>query len=125
MKVLLYLHVIAATIWVGGLIVIGSLVPAVRTATPDRAVLRAMARRFGMVSWAALAVLVVTGPWMVAIGFNWSTTLTWKVSLVVASAILAFWHSVAAKNQTPATRGLIQATLLLLALVIVGLAINI
>ncbi len=39
----------------------GGLVPAVRKATDDRAVIQAMARRFGVISWIALGVLVVTG----------------------------------------------------------------
>lgn len=124
MTYLLYIHVLAATVWVGGLIVMASLVPAVRRVTDDRTVLQAMARRFGAISWIALGLLVLTGTTMLLIGFNLSTTLTTKIGLVFASAALAAWHTVSARHQTPRRRGMIQATILLLALVIVALAIN-
>ena len=124
MTYLLYIHVLSATVWVGGLIVMAGLVPAVRRVTDDRTVLQAMARRFGAISWIALGILVLSGTTMLLIGFNLSTTLTAKIGLVFASAALAAWHTVSARHQTPRTRGMIQATILLLALVIVALAIN-
>lgn len=124
MTYLLYIHLLAATVWVGGLIVMAGLVPAVRRVTDDRTVLQAMARRFGVISWIALGTLVLTGTTMLLIGFNLSTTLTTKLGLVFASAALAAWHTVSARHQSPRARGIIQATILLLALVIVALAIN-
>ena len=124
MTYLLYFHVVAATVWVGGLIVMAGLVPAVRNATDDRNVIRAIAHRFGILSWGALGILVVTGTAMLLIGFDLSTTMTTKIGLVFVSAGLAAWHTVSARHQTPRTRGMIQATILLLALVIIGLAIN-
>ncbi|MEX1038770.1 MAG: hypothetical protein WDZ96_07950 [Acidimicrobiia bacterium] len=124
MTYLLYIHLVAATVWVGGLILMAGIVPAVRNATDDRTVIQAVAKRFGVISWTALAVLVVTGITMIMIGFNLSTTLTTKIGLVIVSAALAAWHTVSARHQTPRTRGLIQATILVLALVILGLAIN-
>lgn len=125
MKTILYLHLIAATVWVGGLIVLASLVPAVRKVTPDRTVLQAIARRFGRVSWVALAVLVTTGLWMVSLGFGWSNVLITKVSIVGVTAAIALWHSLAARNQSPAVRGILQSLVLVLSLVIVALAINV
>jgi len=121
--ILLYLHILGAAVWVGGLIVVGSLVPAVRDVTDDRDVIRAVARRFGVVSWIALAVQVTTGSLML---FDrvWNTTLSVKIALVLLSAILAGWHSLAARNQSPAVRGAIQGVILLLALLIVWLAIQ-
>lgn len=124
MTYLLYIHVVAATVWVGGLIVMAGIVPAVREVTDDRTVLRALAQRFGVLSWSALGILVITGIAMLLIGFNLSTTLTAKIGLVFASAALAAWHTVSARHQTPRRRGMIQATILLLALAIVALAIN-
>jgi uncharacterized membrane protein len=121
---LLYVHLIAATVWVGGLIVMAGLVPTIRANTGDRAVIQAVARRFGLISWTALAVLVLTGTSMVVIGFNLSTALTTKIGLVLISASLAAWHTVSASNQTPRTRGVIQAVILVLGLVIVWIAIN-
>jgi hypothetical protein len=66
----------------------------------------------------------MTGIAMLLIGFDMSTTMTIKIGVVFASAALAAWHMVSARHQTPRKRGLIQASILLLALVIVGLAIN-
>ena len=57
----LFLHVLAATIWVGGQLVLAALVPALRAAGAD--VPRAAARAFNRVAWPAFAVLVLTGIW--------------------------------------------------------------
>ncbi len=123
MELLLYLHIIGAAVWVGGLITVALLVPAVRSATDDREVVRAVARRFGVISWAALAVQVTTGTLMV-LDHAWTTTLGVKVGIVMLSAMLAAWHSLAAGDQSPRVRGAIQGIILLLALVIVWLAIQ-
>ena len=124
MTYLLYIHVVAATVWVGGLIVMAGLVPAVRNVTEDRTVIRAIAQRFGVLSWTALGLLMLTGIAMLLIGLDLTTTLTTKIGLVFVAAALAAWHIVSARHQTPRRRGMVQATILLLALVIVGLAIN-
>ena len=124
MDIVYYLHLVGATVWIGGLIVVATLVPAVRRATDDREVIRAIARRFGVVSWIALGSQVLTGAWMAA-DRVWDNVLITKVGLVLVSAILAGWHTMAARNQSPALRGAIQGVILILALVILGLAINV
>jgi len=121
-NVIYYLHVLGATVWVGGLITLGALVPAVRRATDDREVLRSMARRFGVISWTALGLQVATGLWMAIDRFPWSATLNWKIGLVMISALLAAWHTTMAREQSAAVRGAIQGAILLLALVILALA---
>lgn len=119
----LYIHILAATVWIGGLIVVAAVIPAIRDVTDDRTVIRAIASRFGVVSWTALGLLVLTGAWMAA-DRSWDATLVIKVVLVLISAALAGWHTVFASRQTPATRGAIQALILILALVILGLALS-
>jgi uncharacterized membrane protein len=119
----LYIHVLAATVWIGGLIVVGAVIPAVREVTDDRTIIRAIANRFGVVSWIALGVLVLSGAWMAA-DRPWDATLVAKVVLVLISAALAGWHTVFASRQTPATRGAIQGLIMILALVILGLALS-
>lgn len=57
----LFLHVLAATIWVGGQFTLAGLVPVLRPLGPDAT--RAAARRFNVLAWPAFAVLVVTGVW--------------------------------------------------------------
>ena len=58
----LFLHVLAAMVWVGGQIVLAALVPAVRRAGGADS-LRAVARRFQFVAWPAFVALVATGIW--------------------------------------------------------------
>lgn len=122
MNVVAYLHLLAAAVWVGGLIVLAATMSAVRDVTDDRRVIGAIARRNAAVSWIALAVLVVTGL-IRATDYGWSRLLMVKVALVVASVILAIWHTMKARTQLPAIRGMIQALILILALVILGIAI--
>ncbi len=121
MRVVFYFHLLAATVWVGGLIVLAGLVPAVRRVTDDREVLRAIARRFSVLSWTALGVLVLTGVIQI-LDRTLTGVLLAKIGLVLVSAMLAAWHTVAAKEQSAAVRGTIQGIILVLALVIVALA---
>ena len=60
---------LAATIWVGGQLTLGAIIPALRPAADDpdpeaaRVRIRTVARRFQVVAWAAFAVLLLTGVW--------------------------------------------------------------
>lgn len=90
----LSLHVLAATIWVGGQFTVAGLLPTVRGLGADapRAVARALARLL----WPAYAILVATGFWSVAAIPSVSETMAWKVVLgvkigVVALAGIATW----------------------------------
>lgn len=105
----LTLHVLAATIWVGGQIVLAALAGPLRRADP--AALAPVARAYAWVAWPAFAVLVVTGFWNLSVGGEmgevYQTTLMVKLLLVVLSGLGAGLHT-AAKN--PALKG-IWATL--------------
>jgi putative copper export protein len=59
----LFLHVMAASIWVGGQLVLAALVPTLRGLGDDAAV--QVARAFHRIAWPAFAVAVVTGLWNV------------------------------------------------------------
>lgn len=94
----LFLHVLAATIWVGGQLVLAALVPVLRTFGAE--VPRAAARRFNQVAWAAFAVLVVTGVWNIIavrgqIGHDpgYRTTLIVKLVVVGISGLTAALHA--------------------------------
>ena len=115
MAVVLWLHLIAAATWLGGLITMGAIVAALRKAAVDRSVLQAAARGFGRVSWAALATAVATGGLM-AFDFLGSKTLAVKMGLVALAAGLAAYHQFAARNQSPRTRGLLQVAILVVGL---------
>jgi len=121
MTTVFYVHLLAATVWIGGLIVMGALVPAVLNATDDTSVIRAMARRFGVVSWVALTILVLTGG-ILAVD-DWSQTLIVKVGLVFAVVMLAAWHSVIGSDQSLKARGIIQVVIFILSLLILAAAV--
>jgi putative copper export protein len=93
----LFLHVLAATVWVGGQLTLAGLV-GLRTFSPDAP--RAAAHRFAQMAWPAYAVLIVTGIWnVVAVHASWSgtygATLILKIAVVALSGIAAWAHSVA------------------------------
>jgi putative copper export protein len=91
----LFLHVLAATVWVGGQLTLAALVPALRRLGPD--VPRAAARRFNLVAWPAYGVLVATGIWNIAaaghMAASYRATLIAKVAVVAASGITAILHA--------------------------------
>ena len=58
---ILWLHLLAAATWTGGLIVLAALVVALRRAGAERPLLQAAARQFSRVSWTAMFVAVLTG----------------------------------------------------------------
>lgn len=94
----LFLHVLAASVWVGGQIMLGGLVPSLRRAHPDATKLAA--RAFARIAWPAFAVVVLTGFWNLAeVGVaNTSTeyqvTVFVKVALAVLSGAAAAVHAV-------------------------------
>ncbi|MGY6499656.1 MAG: hypothetical protein ACXIVQ_01970 [Acidimicrobiales bacterium] len=59
----LVLHILGATVWVGGQITLAHLLPTVRALGPEAP--RAVARRFNVLAWSGFAVLFVTGIWSV------------------------------------------------------------
>jgi uncharacterized membrane protein len=56
--IVLWIHVLAACIWIGGQITLGMMMPMLRT-VPD--IMRDVARRFQNLAWVAYAMLIVTG----------------------------------------------------------------
>ena len=122
-ELLKWVHLLAAAVWTGGMIVLAFLVIAIRKTTSDIEVLRSMARAFAWVSWAAMAAAVVTG----IINYT-SLSLPWsrfslKGTLIILSIALALWHQLTAKRSSPAVRGIGQALILILAVAIFGAAV--
>ncbi|MHB1595152.1 MAG: hypothetical protein ACYCO9_09325 [Streptosporangiaceae bacterium] len=91
----LFLHVLAATIWVGGQLTLAALVPVLRHQGPDAP--RVAARRFNLVAWPAYGVLIATGIWNIIavspMSPAYQRTLTVKLIVVAASGISAFLHA--------------------------------
>ena len=94
----MFVHVTAATVWVGGQITLAGLVPGLRTLGDDAP--RQVARRFNRIAWPAYGVLVATGIWNVLevspdLDSAYSRTLAVKVVIVALSGLSAFAHATA------------------------------
>jgi len=93
----LFLHVIAASVWVGGQLTLAGLLPTLRTLDGDTR--RAIVNRFNKIAWPAFAVLVITGGWnMSAVDFSerrtaYQVTMFVKLVFVALSGIGAFLHT--------------------------------
>ena len=100
-----WLHLLAMAFFVGGQLMLAAIVvPVVRGS--DRAQLRAVARRFGVGSLVAIAVLVITGSLMASHFHRWSDgDLQVKLGLVVLVGLLIGWHT--RKPELHALEGLI------------------
>ena len=116
----LFLHVLAATVWVGGQLVLAALVPALPGACTD--VPRTAARAFNRVAWPAFGVLVATGIWNIAAvgdrGSAYRTTLTVKLVVVAASGVTAFLHARATSRHGMAVYGALTGLTALAALLL-------
>jgi len=96
----LFLHILAATVWVGGQITLAGLVPGLRAAYPDAP--KTVARRFNnRLAWPAFAVLLITGIWNlteVHVGDRstaYQVTLFVKLVVVALSGLGAWAHATA------------------------------
>ena len=121
-----WFHLLAATVWIGGMITVGALVPALRSAGVERKQLQAMARRFGVVSWTAMLVAVATGVAQIfRLELELSPALAWKITLVGVAVSIALVHQQTARHVGPAWRGAMEGALLLIGLAILAAAVAI
>jgi len=101
----LFLHITAATIWVGGQLVLAALVPSLRGISPQAPAIAA--RAFARVAWPAFAVLIVTGAWNAwavrdELHDSYAVLFASKLVVVALSGLTAWLH---ARATTPAARG--------------------
>jgi putative copper export protein len=104
----LFTHILAASVWVGGQLVLAGLVPGLRGVDPELP--RAVARRFAVIAWPAFGVLVVTGIWnLLEAPITWDgrygATLMAKITVVAASGLSAFAHGRARSRHALAVFG--------------------
>jgi putative copper export protein len=98
----LFLHVLAATVWVGGQLTLAGLVPGLRALGEDAP--RTVARRFNRIAWPAFAVLVLTGIWnLVAVDIT-DTTTEYQVTVFVKLLVVAAAGIGAAAHAAARTR---------------------
>jgi putative copper export protein len=120
----LSLHVLAATIWVGGQLTLAALVPTLKAAGAE--VPRSVAHRFSQVAWPAFLVLVATGIWNVFAVHDkthaWKSVLMVKIVVVILSGLTAYLHQRANGRKGLAVWGALTGLTALGALVI-GIAL--
>jgi uncharacterized membrane protein len=115
-----WLHVVAMAFFVGGQLLLAVAVVPVERQAPDRERLRAIARRFGYGTLAAIAVLIATGSAMAERSGLWDDgNLQAKLALVAGVAALVVWHM-----RRP-TMHILEAAIFLLSLAIVWLGLSI
>ena len=123
----LFLHVLAAMVWVGGQLTLAGLLPSLRALGPDAP--RRIARAFSRIAWPAFAVVVLTGVWnLMAVDIadtstSYQVTVFVKVVVVAASGISAAVHAGARSKVAVAVGGAV-AGLTAIAAVFLGVLLQ-
>lgn len=117
----LFLHVLAAAIWVGGQFVMLGLVGTARGLGDEAP--KKLARAFARLSWPAFAVLVLTGFWNLAAlhphgkaSTAWNAVMGIKMVLVILAGLGAWLHGRATSKGAVAAWGSIGGLASVLAL---------
>jgi putative copper export protein len=108
----LSVHVLAATIWVGGQLTLAGLVPTARGLGQGAA--RSLAQAFARIQWPAYAVLLITGLWNVSATHGgqpkaWQAVLGVKIAVVLVAGVAAWLHSRATGKAGLAAWGTVTA----------------
>jgi putative copper export protein len=118
----LSLHVLAATVWVGGQITVAGLLPTLRKLGEDAP--RKAARALGRMQWPAYGLLLITGIWNVAAdhvnkaGGTWKIVLAVKIAVVLVAGGAAFLHQRSKSKAGLAIGGAVTAIASVTALVL-------
>jgi len=114
-EILKLLHLISASVWLGGMIMMGAFVPVVRKIDDSGTTLKALASRFGQIGWGVYFLALFSGMGMFLIAWGSSDLDNYfhiKMTLFVIAGVLTFIHSKAGKLE-PKFRGMIQGLILL------------
>ena len=109
----LILHVLAATVWVGGQFTVAGLLPTIRTLGEEAP--KAVGRALGRLLWPAYALLVVTGFWNIGAltvkdaSSAWKAVLVVKIAVVVVAGVAVFLHQRASTRRATAVWGAVGA----------------
>jgi putative copper export protein len=107
----LFLHILAASVWVGGQIVLAGLVPSLKRAFPGAP--KVIAHAYQRVAWPAFAIVVVTGLWSLGeidvgnTSTSYQITLFLKITLAITSGAAAFVHQIGQSRAALAIGGAI------------------
>jgi putative copper export protein len=109
----LFLHVLAASVWVGGQITVAGIVPAMRRSHPEAT--KTLAQAFGRVAWPAFGVTVITGMWslmaedITSTSSAYQATVLLKIAVAILSGVFAAVHSVGKSKAALAIGGALGA----------------
>lgn len=116
------LHVLAATVWVGGQITVAGLLSTVRQLGEGST--KRVAQAFGRLQWPAYVVLLITGVWNViadhpnkATG-SWKVVLFVKIAVVLIAGLAAYIHQNSKSKASLAIGGTVASIASLAALVL-------
>ena len=89
------LHLIGVIVWVGGLILMGALMPVVKQLGPE--VAPKLARQFSRVAWPAFYLAILTGLWNLGSDWadsdnSWRIVISIKLLLVAITGLTAWYH---------------------------------
>lgn len=121
----LFLHVLSASIWVGGQLVLAGLVPTVRRFGEDAP--RQVARAFNRIAWPAYGVAVLTGLWNLfdlPLDFLRHPWIELKVLAVLLSGLGAVVHQNARGNRTLLAVGGAASSLFAIAAMYLGFLVT-
>jgi hypothetical protein len=116
----LFIHVVAASVWVGGQIALAGVVPAIRRDHPQAT--RTIARAFARVAWPAFVVAVLSGVWnLMAVDITsasgaYQATALAKIAVALASGVFAGIHAVGRTKIALAVGGALGAVFALAAM---------
>ncbi len=106
------LHVLAATIWVGGQFTLAGLLPVLRKHEGSA---KQAARAFNRIAWPAFGVLVLTGMWnlaavdVTAASNSYQVTVFIKIAVAIAAGVASAAHIAARSKLGLAIGGAIGA----------------
>ncbi len=109
----LFLHVLAAAVWVGGQFALGGIVPVLRRVAPDAT--KPVAQAFARIAWPAFAIVLITGIWNLTevditnTDTAYQVTVFVKVLVAVLSGVFAAVHQIGQTRLAMALGGALGA----------------
>ncbi len=118
----LSLHILSATIFVGGQLTLAGLLGTIRTL--GEGATKRVAQTFGRIQWPAYFILIITGFWNVAAmhtgsaAHSWVVVLSIKIAVALLAGLFAYLHQRATSRPKLAAYGSLAGTASLVALIL-------